>query len=223
MLAFFSGGERYFTHAIPRRFNEGCLRCHGRPEDAPASILERYGATAGFGRSAREVSIELAAIPISLAYAEAEAAVWQHMMGAVVLCVLFLGGITGLIWLDKVQRRRSEQSLRENEKKLSSIIEGSPLPTFIISKDHRVSHWNRALERISVPQAVGCQAQEGPVRAVLVLEPVAGADLRAAPARLGSIPPAACESVNLLREPDARKLQVRFDERGLENGAWIGY
>lgn len=158
VLAFFSGGEQYFARAIPRRFNEGCLRCHGRPEDAPASIVERYGATAGFGRSAGEVSIELAAIPVSLAYAEAKAAVWQHMMGAVVLCVLFLGGIMALIWLDRVQRRRSEQATRENEKKLSSIIEGSPLPTFIISKDHRVTHWNRALEQmtgISASEVVG--------------------------------------------------------------------
>ena len=27
----------------------------------------------------------------------------------------------------------------------------------------------------------------------------------------------------LLREPDAGKPPVRFDERDVENGAWIGY
>ena len=34
--------------------------------------------------------------------------------------------------------------------------------------------------------------------------------------RLGLPPPAACESVNLLREPDAANPHVRFDEREVE-------
>ena len=37
-----------------------------------------------------------------------------------------------------------------------------------------------------------------------------------AQAKAGPKPPAACESMNLLREPDAGNLHVRFDERGLE-------
>jgi len=51
---------------------------------------------------------------------------------------------------------------------------------------------------------------------VLVLEPVAGADPWSAPTPLGSFPPAACERVNLLREPDAGDPHVRFDERDVE-------
>ena len=66
------------------------------------------------------------------------------------------------------------------------------------------------------PQVVGRQAQDVQVRFVLVLESMAGADLRAAWTAMGSMPSAAYESVNLLRDPDAGKLQVRFAERDVE-------
>jgi len=35
---------------------------------------------------------------------------------------------------------------RKDERKLISIIHGSPIPTFVISKDHKVIYWNRALQ-----------------------------------------------------------------------------
>ena len=60
------------------------------------------------------------------------------------------------------------------------------------------------------------ECRGGLVEAVLALESLAGADLRAASTALGPLPPAACESVNLLREADAGDPHVRFDERNLE-------
>src|SRR5208337_2009383 len=36
-----------------------------------------------------------------------------------------------------------------DEQKLISIIHGSPIPTFVISKDHKVIYWNRALQALS--------------------------------------------------------------------------
>lgn len=38
---------------------------------------------------------------------------------------------------------------RRDEKKLISIIHGSPIPTFVISKEHKVIYWNRALQALS--------------------------------------------------------------------------
>jgi len=38
---------------------------------------------------------------------------------------------------------------RRDEQKLISIIHGSPIPTFVISKDHKVVYWNRALQALS--------------------------------------------------------------------------
>ncbi|MEJ2658340.1 MAG: ATP-binding protein [Desulfobacterales bacterium] len=42
--------KQYMAKFSARRMKESCLRCHGDPKDAPASLLKRYGATAGFHR-----------------------------------------------------------------------------------------------------------------------------------------------------------------------------
>jgi len=38
---------------------------------------------------------------------------------------------------------------RKDEQKLLSIIHGSPIPAFVISKEHKVMYWNRALQTLS--------------------------------------------------------------------------
>jgi PAS domain S-box-containing protein len=58
-------GEDYFVHSIPRRLELSCLRCHGRPEDAPASLVARYGPKAGFNRSEGDViALDMVGIPV---------------------------------------------------------------------------------------------------------------------------------------------------------------
>ncbi len=39
--------------------------------------------------------------------------------------------------------------MNRDEQKLLSIIHGSPIPTFVISKNHKVTYWNRALQAAS--------------------------------------------------------------------------
>ncbi len=51
--------------------------------------------------------------------------------------------------MDITERKNMEDSLKESEKRLLSITEGSPIPTFVIGKDHRILYWNRALEKLS--------------------------------------------------------------------------
>jgi len=50
---------------------------------------------------------------------------------------------------DITDRRRAEVALHESESRLSAIIQGSPIPQFVIDKDHRIIQWNRALEKYS--------------------------------------------------------------------------
>lgn len=58
-------GKEYLAHLSPMRMEEGCLRCHGRPEAAPASLVARYGATAGFHRAVGDVAgLDTVAIPL---------------------------------------------------------------------------------------------------------------------------------------------------------------
>ncbi|WP_231714248.1 PocR ligand-binding domain-containing protein [Desulfosarcina ovata] len=45
---------------------------------------------------------------------------------------------------------KKEIKQREEEaKKLTQIIEGSPIPTFVIDSDSRITHWNRACEKLT--------------------------------------------------------------------------
>ena len=56
----------------------------------------------------------------------------------------------------EVERDRQNEKLAlkvkesiEKEQTLSQIIQGSTIPTFVIDKDHKVTHWNRAMERLT--------------------------------------------------------------------------
>jgi len=48
-----------------------------------------------------------------------------------------------------------EREIVERERALSQIIQGNTIPTFVINKDHIVTHWNRAIEKLT-----GCKAEE---------------------------------------------------------------
>ena len=61
------------------------------------------------------------------------------------------GGIFGAIETleDITERKRTNEALRESEQRLTSILEGSPIPTMIIGRDHRILYWNRAMEQLT--------------------------------------------------------------------------
>lgn len=50
---------------------------------------------------------------------------------------------------DVTDRFHSEEELRKSEAFLASVLHGSPIPTFVIDKDRRITYWNRALEELS--------------------------------------------------------------------------
>ncbi|MFM1941914.1 MAG: hypothetical protein RI897_896 [Verrucomicrobiota bacterium] len=80
-------GVRYYAHASPMRIEFECLKCHGKPEDAPQSLLADYGREAGFGKRLGEVAgMDLVAIPVS----RVEEVLAHQVLGDL--------GITGL-WL----------------------------------------------------------------------------------------------------------------------------
>ncbi len=55
----------HYVMARPVRFEQSCLHCHGRPEDAPPELLQQYGER-GFGRIENEVGgIDFIGIPTS--------------------------------------------------------------------------------------------------------------------------------------------------------------
>ncbi|HWR63193.1 MAG TPA: PAS domain S-box protein, partial [Candidatus Thermoplasmatota archaeon] len=46
-------------------------------------------------------------------------------------------------------RKRSEETLRENEQRMKSIIQGLSIAAFVIDSNHQVLYWNKALEELS--------------------------------------------------------------------------
>ena len=46
-------------------------------------------------------------------------------------------------------REYEESGLARSERLLHSVLQCSPVPTFVIDRDHRVLYWNRALEELS--------------------------------------------------------------------------
>ena len=73
-------GQPYYARFKPRRMETSCLKCHGGPEDAPPTLLERYGGTAGFGRQVGDViALDTVAIPMSAAHAALSAELKQQV------------------------------------------------------------------------------------------------------------------------------------------------
>jgi len=50
---------------------------------------------------------------------------------------------------DVTHRKRAVQALQESEQKLKATVYGSPIPQFVIDRDHRVVYWNKALEELT--------------------------------------------------------------------------
>ena len=57
-------GEPYFMRFSPVRYKDSCLHCHGRPEDAPESIVETYGTGGFFKRTDQVSSVVSVGIPV---------------------------------------------------------------------------------------------------------------------------------------------------------------
>jgi PAS domain S-box-containing protein len=49
---------------------------------------------------------------------------------------------------DVTERRLAEEGLRESEKRLAQIVQGSSIPTFVINEQHILTHCNRAYEKL---------------------------------------------------------------------------
>lgn len=85
---------------------------------------------------------------------------------------------------DVTRRRQTEEALREGEKRLSQIVRGSSIPTFVIDTDHVITHCNQAFENligVSREKIIGTRRQwmafyasERPVMADFVVDNLPG-------------------------------------------------
>ena len=86
-------GQSFFISMIPDYFSGPCLRCHGKVEDAPISLIKRYGKTGGFRFQEGDLAgIDSVAIPVSASLRAA-----RH--GSMVLFLLTVPASLLLLWL----------------------------------------------------------------------------------------------------------------------------
>jgi signal transduction histidine kinase len=81
------------------------------------------------------------------------------------------------VYRDETERKQMEEALRESEQWLKTVLEGSPIPIFVISRDHRVQYWNKALEEMSGTRAQNVLGTKEPWKAVYHEERPTLADL----------------------------------------------
>ncbi len=54
-----------------------------------------------------------------------------------------------LLAREVAERKQAEEALLETQERLTQIIHGNSIPTFVIDKKHRITHWNKALETLT--------------------------------------------------------------------------
>lgn len=57
----------------------------------------------------------------------------------------------GTIWIaeDVTEKRSIERAIKESERRLSQIVDGNSIPTFVIDAEHRITHWNQACAKLT--------------------------------------------------------------------------
>lgn len=94
----------YLAEAIVVR-NANCLRCHGKPEDAPATLLDRYGAENGFGWKLNEVvGARIVTLPLDQELSRVRAH-WLFFLGMMAGLLLVLALVVGLVLHGSVTSR----------------------------------------------------------------------------------------------------------------------
>ncbi len=68
---------------------------------------------------------------------------------------LFSQQLAGIVEERTRHLQSVEREIVERERALSQIIQGNTIPTFVINKDHIVTHWNRACEKLTGYKAEG--------------------------------------------------------------------
>ena len=83
------GGELFYI-ARPLAINkESCLRCHGVPENAPASQLATYGRDRGFGWKMNEiVGAQIISVPASEVVRQAQNLRWAVISKVIILLLI---------------------------------------------------------------------------------------------------------------------------------------
>lgn len=149
-------GRRFLVHFAPRWLKAECMRCHGDPQDAPAELVARYGATAGFHRSVGDVAaLDMVAVPIDAVTTALAAEMGsQSIVLAVGLALLF--GSIFLVFRFTVTRRLEAMAGHFNE--IAAHAESSAMMPVAVRGNDEISvvgvAFNRLINQLRAAQAL---------------------------------------------------------------------
>jgi len=90
-------GKRYLARFVPKWVKPDCLRCHGDPKDAPATLLKRYGSTASFHKTVGDVAgLDTVAIPLDKMHAALMSETRKQSLVLVMGLALLFGSVIGV-------------------------------------------------------------------------------------------------------------------------------
>ena len=122
---------------------------------------------------------------------------------------------------EAAKSKAAEEALKASEKRLSQILDRNSIPTFVIDKDHVITHYNRAMENltgVSANNIIGSRrqwmafyAKKRPILADLVVDNASGEEI----ARLYGIK---CGKSQVIE--GAYEAEDFFPDLG-ENGRWL--
>jgi len=140
-------GREYYAHFSARRMEESCLRCHGRPEDAPATLRERYGEIAGFHRPVGEViALDTVAIPTDKAYAHMTAGVIrQSSIMLAGLALLF--STIGFVFRRMVSVRLA--LITEHFRQIADQADGPSPDPLVVSGNDEIARLGRSFNALA--------------------------------------------------------------------------
>ena len=130
------GGQEYLVHCSPRRMDRACLRCHGRPEDAPASLREQYGAEAGFHHTLGDViALDMIGIPLAQIRTAAAAEATSQLIAMSVLGILMFGVLV-LVFRSLIGRRLA--AITAHFKQAAEQPEDAPIRPVPVTGDDEI-------------------------------------------------------------------------------------
>jgi HAMP domain-containing protein len=93
-----AGTALYIARPI-RISNPVCLSCHSTPAAAPATLVERYGPSNGFGWKLGEtLGAQIVSVPMDVPIRRAEQALWLVVMGLSGVFLLIGGVLNFMLW-----------------------------------------------------------------------------------------------------------------------------
>ncbi len=121
-------GVEYYAQASAMRIEENCLRCHGRPDEAPQALLDRYGAVGGFNHRVGDLAgMDMVAIPMDRVQASLAAHFTNELLATSVWLAALFTSIFGAFALI-VGRRLKAITGRFEEAASREPVAIEPLP-----------------------------------------------------------------------------------------------